>query len=107
MTSAECDHPVDRLDASFGTYFVGMLTDWRLWALGFGAGMVAGATTGALGVGQGVVGAAVGAPMGLYCAMRLGRVRKCGKCNKIVRFPLSKPPPGAATARSSRPPRSE
>lgn len=99
--SAECAHPAEAHETSFGIYFKGMLTDWRLWALGFGTGMVAGAATGALGWGQSYIGGAVGAPMGLYCAMQLGRVRRCGKCGKTVRIPLGQPLPGAQKPPSS------
>lgn len=102
-----CEHPPESLKASLGIYVWGMLTDWRLWAIAFGCGLLAGVVSGVLGLGSGTLGAAVGAPTGVYCAFRLGRVRRCGRCGSIVRLPLSQPVPpppngGSGAARGPR-----
>jgi hypothetical protein len=88
-----CEHPRDALESSTWIYVRGMLTDWRLWGLGFGGGLAAGLVSTLFGYGGNAAGAAVGVTQGLYCVARLGRVFRCTRCGETVRLPLGEAPP--------------
>jgi hypothetical protein len=64
-----------------GERAIALLKDWRVWAVAFVSSIVAGVIAGVFHV-RGGAGAA--GMVGIYVAIRLGRIRKCPKCSKTL-----------------------
>jgi hypothetical protein len=99
--TSDCDHPVEGREYSIRIWVWGLLTDWRYWAVAVGCSIL-GALVSAIGSGMGwtsgyIGGGAMGG-LGIYTALTMGRISKCGRCAKIVRVPL-----GSKTPRPGRP----
>jgi hypothetical protein len=94
--SAACSHPPEKLKASTSIWFIGLVKDWRYWALAFGTSAAVGVATGPLGLGGWAN--ALFALYGLYPVMMLSRFRECSACGERLRFALLEPPPSAPGA---------
>jgi len=91
VTETACAHPPEKLESSFKIWFIGLVTDWRYWAIAVAASVLNGVLAGPVGLG-GWANILYAFP-GVYLAMMLSRYRRCGACSQRVRFPLMKPPP--------------
>lgn len=93
--TSQCSHPTETLQSSIGIWAWGLLTDWRYWAVALALGLfgaLISAVASAMGWASGYIGGGAMAGLGIYAALSMGRIHKCGRCGKIVRFPLGKPP---------------
>lgn len=88
--SEPCQHPSDQLEASAGAAFKRLLLDWRLWAIAFGSGLLGGVLSMAIDFHH--PGAFIGGAVGVYAALRVGRIRRCMQCGAAIELP----PPGAS-----------
>ena len=88
---SECDHPVESREHSIRIWVWGVLSDWRYWAVAIVCSIL-GACVSSIGSGMGWTAAYIGggatAGLGIYVALTLGRISRCGECGKIVRAPL-------------------
>lgn len=93
--ASNCHHPTEDLEFSNKIWAWGLLTDWRYWALGVGLSILFAVISGVanhLGWSSGYLGAVpLGGGLGFYAAMSMRTIRKCTRCQKIVRLPFRKP----------------
>lgn len=87
--SEACKHPAEQLTTSAVASFKRLLLDWRLWAIAFGFGLLGGALTTVIEFNH--IGALIGAPVGIYAALRVGRIRRCQQCGATVELPFAGP----------------
>jgi len=66
-----------------------ILSDWRVWALSFGAFFSTAILLNVMGLAPELAAPGVGAALGAVWALRLGRTRGCPSCKKVVAFDLS------------------
>jgi hypothetical protein len=85
--STDCKHPAERLETSAAATAKRLLLDWRLWAIAFGFGLLGGALSELIEFKQ--VGPLIGVPVGLYAALRVGRIRRCQQCGAAVELPFT------------------
>jgi hypothetical protein len=76
----------DLVGVSNGRAALAVLRDWRVWALAFALSLAGGLLGAALGFSS--LGALSGGATGVYGALRMGRMRRCPKCEKVRAFEL-------------------
>lgn len=82
MKCPKCAEAIDPRTAvpTRGEAAIAILLDWKTWAIAFVCMAVAGVVSHLL---QNRGAAGGGAAVGLYVALRMGRLRKCPKCGRV------------------------